>query len=221
VVDADDGHAMPPLGSAGARVWRGGRRCAGASVDEIRAKREAATKGNKCKVAGVAGGGAGAGAGAAHVGGDGEEEVEEEEEVIVRDTPPSSRAPRPLAPETENLVRWKAVAVVGMLERRLGEEGMRKVLRRLASLQGKALGAESLQEAATAATKATKAAREKAATAAAAAKTEGADEGANIAAKERAAAAAREERQRECDEAAAYHALAASPARFLRRYLRG
>ena len=86
--------------------------------------------------------------------------------------PPPSRAPRPLDPETENLLRWKAIAVVGMLERRVGEDAMRKVLRRMANLQGKALGLEELQKTATAAAAAAKTAREKAAAAAAEAETE-------------------------------------------------
>ena len=59
-------------------------------------------------------------------------------------------------------------------------------------------------------------AKEKAAAAAEAAKTEGADESANAAAKEKAAATAREQLHREHQESIAYHALAESPARYLR-----
>ena len=123
-----------------------------------------------------------------------------------------------MAPETDLLTRWKATSVIGMLERRLGDEGLQKVLKKLVGLQAKAHGAEALQERAAAAAKASRAAaRDKAKAAAEAAKTtEGADEGANASAKEKAASAAREQLKREHEEAAAYHALAESPARFLR-----
>ena len=72
------------------------------------------------------------------------------------------------------------------------------------------LPARVLQEAAIAAS------ATRAAAAAEAAKTTGADESANAAAKEKAAATAREQLQREHQESIAYHALAESPARFLR-----
>ena len=126
-----------------------------------------------------------------------------------------SSPPRPMAPETDLLTRWKATSVIGMLERRLGDEGLQKVLKKLVGLQAKAHGAEALQERAAAAAKASRAARDKAKVAAEAAKTtEGADEGANASAKEKAASAAREQLRREHEEAAAYHALAESPRGF-------
>ena len=191
VVERDDGDAVPPLASSSARIWARGRDACGASAEEVKARfeQEANARG---------------------------EDPEASSKEHVRAVPPTSKPPRPPAPDVELLVRYKAVAVVGMLERKLGEEGMQKVIKKLASLQGKAPGAESLQEAFLAASKATRAAKEKAAAAAEAAKTEGADESANAAAKEKAAATAREQLQREHQEAIAYHALAESPARYLR-----
>ena len=191
VVAADDGDVLPPLASAGARIWRGGRRPGGSSAAEAAARRAKETANGAADDANPA---------------------------PSADHPRAeSSPPRPMAPETDLLTRWKATSVIGMLERRLGDEGLQKVLKKLVGLQAKAHGAEALQERAAAAAKASRAARDKAKAAAEAAKTtEGADEGANASAKEKAASAAREQLKREHEEAAAYHALAESPARFLR-----
>jgi transcription initiation factor TFIID subunit 2 len=192
VIAADDGNFLPPLASREARVWRGGRSVGGAPGDEDEA--------GPAKTPPDAPRGPRVGA-------------ETERRAV-----PVSRPPRPLAPEVERLMRAKATAVIGMLERKLGEEGMRKVLRKLAGLQAKSPGAEALQERASAAAKATRAAREKAKAAAEAASqtSETTDEAANVSAKEKAAQCARELLRREREEAKASHALAASPARFLR-----
>ena len=192
VIAADDGNFLPPLASREARVWRGGRSVGGAPGDENEAG-PAKTPPDAPR--------------APRVG------AETERRAV-----PVSRPPRPLPPEVERLVRAKATAVIGMLERKLGEEGMRKVLRKLAGLQAKSPGAEALQERASVAAKATRAAREKAKAAAEAASqtSETTDEAANVSAKEKAAQCARELLRREREEAKASHALAASPARFLR-----
>ena len=202
ILRADDGCAMPPISSKEARVWRGGRHAGGASAAEMRARKEAGLRAERAKT----GGGKAA---------EGEEDVLS---AVERDAPPASKAARPLPPDVDRLVRSKAIAVIGMLERRLGDEGLRKVMRKLASLQCKAIGAEALQETAAAAAKAAKAAREKATAAAAAARaTESTDEAATAALAEKATAAAKEQLQKDHEEAAAYHALAESPARFLRQ----
>jgi transcription initiation factor TFIID subunit 2 len=192
VIAADDGNFLPPLASREARVWRGGRSVGGAPGDENEAG-PAKTPPDAPQPPRVG--------------------AETERRAV-----PVSRPPRPLAPEVERLVRAKATAVIGMLERKLGEEGMRKVLRKLAGLQAKSPGAEALQERASAAAKATRAAREKAKAAAEAASqtSETTDEAANVSAKEKAAQCARDLLRREREEAKASHALAASPARFLR-----
>ena len=196
VVEADDGERLPPLASRAARVWRGGRAPGGeGEKDAEREKDKASNRGE--------------GGDAPPRGGDDANAASSRRAVSV--------PPRALAPETELLLRYKATAVIGTLERRLGDEGMRKVLRKLVNLQGKAPGAEALQERFSQAAKAHRAAREKAKHARDAADgAEGADEAANASAREKAEAAERELRRRAAEERAAFRALAQSPARFLR-----
>ena len=172
VVEADDGERLPPLASRAARVWRGGRAPGGeGEKDAEREKDKASNRGE--------------GGDAPPRGGDDANAASSRRAVSV--------PPRALAPETELLLRYKATAVIGTLERRLGDEGMRKVLRKLVNLQGKAPGAEALQERFSQAAKAHRAAREKAKHARDAADgAEGADEAANASAREGGGAAERE-----------------------------
>ena len=99
VIDADDGDTLPPLATEAARVWRGGRHAGGMSAAEVKARETAAAS----EVAGLAGAGPGAAAS--------EPSSASASTSVSQQLAPKSRAPRPLAPETEDLLRWKAVAV--------------------------------------------------------------------------------------------------------------
>ena len=195
VIAADDGVGLPPLASQTARVWRGGRFVR--PEPPVVVSDEGTRQTDEGNV------------------------TTKELSDSTTQPPLKSCPPKPLCPEIGKLVRAKATCVIGMLERKLGEEGMRKVLRKLVSLQAKTAGAESLQEKASVAAKATRTAREKAkASSEQAAKLleTGADEAQITASNEKATQCARELLKREREEARCSQKLSESPARWLRSH---
>ena len=136
----DDGKVLPPLCSQATRLWREGCTTGGKGQRFSNAKKvEAVANGKKNAQVSVA----------ANAAGQVIKSVEPKEVLVSGDSlypfPKTlddvavlgSHSPLSLSPRIERLLRLKSVAVVGLLERRMGREGLQKVCKYFANLQQK------------------------------------------------------------------------------------
>ena len=136
----DDGKMLPPLCSQATRLWREGCTTGGKGQRFSNAKKvDAVANGKKIAQAAVA----------ANAAGQTIKSVEPIEVLVSGDsfhpfpktmddiTLLGSHPPLTLSPRVDRLLRLKAVAVIGLLERRMGREGLQKVCKYFANLQQK------------------------------------------------------------------------------------